>query len=302
MGLRRRGHRGRPVPDHLRSGKGTDRRNRLYLPATGRRTGPVKAEATPSSCSTRSTRSTTFVGNDGPIFWFFTDKDAPRGRVVAIDTRKPGAPSWKTLIAEADDTHRVGERSSATSFLVDYLQDAREPVARLRLSTGKPLARGRPAGPRHDVGLRRRPRATETFYAFTSFNYPTTIYRYDLATGPERAVPRAEVDFDPDDVRDRAGLLHEQGRDPRPDVPRAPQGRAADGRRPTLLYGYGGFNISLTPDVPASPNLVWMEMGGVYAVANLRGGGEYGKAWHEAGTKLQASRTCSTTSSPRRSG
>jgi prolyl oligopeptidase len=126
---------------------------------------------------------------------------------------------------------------------------------------------------------------TETFYSFQSYAIPPSIYRYDMVTGESRLLDRAQVDFDPHQY------ITEQVFYPSKDGTRIPmfitykKGMALDGSNPTLLYGYGGFNISLTPGFSVS-RLAWMEMGGVYVVANLRGGGEYGQAWHEAGKKL----------------
>ena len=124
----------------------------------------------------------------------------------------------------------------------------------------------------------------ETFYSFSSFNRPPSSYRYDLATGKSELVRSAKVDFNPDDYEVKQVFFKSKDGTKVPMFISYKKGMKLDGTNPTLLYGYGGFNISLTPSFSIS-KLQWMEMGGIYAMANLRGGGEYGKAWHKAGTK-----------------
>ena len=127
---------------------------------------------------------------------------------------------------------------------------------------------------------------TETFYAFTSFTTPTTIYRYDLKTGQSQVFRRRRwISTRRSTRRSRSSTRARTARASRCSS-RHKKGLKLDGTNPTLLYGYGGFNVSLTPGFSVA-NLVWMELGGVYAVANLRGGGEYGEEWHQAGTKLK---------------
>ncbi len=223
-----------------------------------------------------------FVGNDGPIFWFRTDKDAPRGKLVAVDTRRPAPRYWKTLIPEQDATLEavsvVGDR-----FFAQYLEDAKSKVAIYDL-------RGRPLGTVdlpglgtvHGFGGRRKDK--ETFFAFTSFTTPATIYRYDIAKGERTVWRKPKLAFDPDDFVTEQVFYESKDGTKIPMFISHRKDVTPNGDRPTYLYGYGGFNIPITPGFSV-PNLVWMEMGGVYAVANLRGGGEYGEAWHQAGTK-----------------
>jgi len=126
----------------------------------------------------------------------------------------------------------------------------------------------------------------ETFYAFTGFTTPTTVYRYDLKTGTSELFRQPKVDFNPAEFETKQVFYTSKDGTRVPMFITHKKGLSLDGRNPTLLYGYGGFDISLTPSFSVS-TVVWMEMGGVYAVPNLRGGGEYGKAWHEAGMKLK---------------
>ena len=127
----------------------------------------------------------------------------------------------------------------------------------------------------------------EAFFVFTSYNVPTEVYRYDVLTDKIEAVRQPKVKFDPDEFRRRAGVLQEQRRHAGADDARVSQGPGKKAQpQPTLLYGYGGYNISMLPAFRPE-YIAWMEMGGVVAVANLRGGGEYGEEWHLAGKALK---------------
>ena len=126
---------------------------------------------------------------------------------------------------------------------------------------------------------------TETFYSFTSFTTPATIYRYDMKSGKSTVYRQPKVDFDPNAFETRQQFFTSRDGTKVPMFIVSKKGMKLDGTNPTYLYGYGGFNISLTPSFSVA-NLAWVEMGGVYVMANLRGGGEYGEAWHQAGTKL----------------
>jgi prolyl oligopeptidase len=223
-----------------------------------------------------------FVDNVGSKFYFQTDLNAPKYQIVAIDLANPKEP--KTIIPEAEDVIQsvglVGDR-----LIVSYLKDAKT-VVKIHELTGKfvrdlPLPGIGSAG-----GFGGKRLDTETFYTFTSFTTPPSIYRYDMATGESQLYRSSKVKFDP------ADYVVEQVFYPSKDGTKVPmflshkKGLKKDGSNPVLLYGYGGFNISVTPSFSVS-RLQWMEMGGVLAVANLRGGGEYGDKWHRAGTKLQ---------------
>jgi prolyl oligopeptidase len=224
-----------------------------------------------------------FVGNDGPVFWVQADKDAPRGRVYAIDTRKPEPKDWLEVIPESKDALQgvsvVGER-----FFASYLKDARSVVRTFDLR-GKPLAEVELPGIGTVGGFEGKRTDTETFFYFTSYTAPTTIYRYDLTVGQSRVFRAPNVAFDAAAWETRQVFYQSKDGTQVPMFLTHRRGLALDGSNPTLLYGYGGFNIPLTPAFSVS-NLVWLERGGVYAVANLRGGGEYGETWHQAGTKL----------------
>ena len=225
-----------------------------------------------------------FVGNDGPIFYFKTDVEAPRKRVVAIDTRNPQRENWKELIPQADEAMQ-GVGLVGNMFVASYLKDARTQVKLFNLQ-GELVREVEFPGIGTASGFGGRRSDTETFYSFSSFNTPPSTYHYDLITGESRMLRRAEVDFAPDDFEVKQVFFKSKDGTRVPMFIAHKKGLKLDGSNPTLLYGYGGFNISLTPSFSIS-RLQWMEMGGVFAMANLRGGGEYGKEWHKAGTKLR---------------
>ncbi len=258
----------------LASYVGTDPRNRVFYKDLLEPYGTVVALVDTID------NEYTFLGNDGPLFYFKTDLGAPRGRVVAIDTRAPRAEKPRELIPESPDALQ-GVNLVGNLFVATYLHDAATRVRMFRID-GTHVRDVELPGTGSAGGFGGRRSDVETFYAFSSFQTPDTIYRYDLLTGESRLWRRPQVGFDPDQYEVRQVFF------PSKDGTRIPmflahrKGLALDGDRPTLLYGYGGFGISLTPSFSVT-HLAWMELGGVYAVANLRGGGEYGEAWHDAG-------------------
>lgn len=223
-----------------------------------------------------------FIGNDGPVFYFLTDRDAPCLRVIAIDITNPAPGEWRTLIPEsADALQDVGLVGDL--FIASYLHDAHSSVRVFALD-GQPAGEIALPGLGTASGFRGRRADRETFYFFTSFSMPGTVYRYDLDTGDSTVFRAPQLRFNP------ADFVTEQVFYASKDGTRIPlfishkKGLVPDGDVPTYLYGYGGFNIPMTPAFAVNA-LVWMEMGGIFATACLRGGGEYGKPWHEAGMK-----------------
>ncbi|MFD2367357.1 prolyl oligopeptidase family protein [Pseudoduganella sp. GCM10020061] len=228
--------------------------------------------------------SWSLIDNDGPVFYFTTDKDAPRARIVAIDTRNPAPSNWKVIVPESKDT-LTGANIIDNKIVAEYLADAKS-VVRVYDLKGKHLRDLDLPGIGTVGGLPGKRGDSETFYSFASFTNPTTIYRYDMKTGKSSVFRQPKVDFNPADYETRQQFFTSRDGTKVPMFIVSKKGLKLDGSNPTYLYGYGGFNISLTPAFSPA-NLAWMEMGGVYVLANLRGGGEYGEAWHEAGTKLQ---------------
>lgn len=221
-----------------------------------------------------------YLDNDGTKFWFATDHDAPRQRVIQIDIASPAREGWKEVVPEAKDTltsvSLVGDR-----FVCQYLHDVRSQV-KLFLLDGQPA--GEIALPASGTagGFGGQRADAETFYYFTNQTTPTTIFRYDFASQQSSVYRQPKVDFDGDPY------VVKQVFYPSKDGTKIPlsivhrRGIELDGSHPTILYAYGGFNIPQLPGFSVT-TATWLEMGGVYAVANLRGGGEYGREWHDAG-------------------
>ena len=224
-----------------------------------------------------------FIDNDGSVFWFRTDLDAPRGRVIAIDSNKPTRDNWHEIIPQADETlEGVGLLNN--QFVADYLKDARSSIKIFNLD-GSFIREVELPGIGSAGGFGGKRYDTETFYTFTSFTTPGTIYRYNMVSGESTLFRKPNVAFNPDEYETKQVFYSSKDGTQVPMFITHKKGLHLDGNNPTLLYGYGGFNVSLTPSFSVS-RLVWMEMGGVYALPNLRGGGEYGEEWHQAGTKL----------------
>lgn len=227
--------------------------------------------------------SYSFIDTDGSVFWFQTDLDAPRGRVIAINISNPSRDNWKEIIPQADEVlESVGLLNN--QFVADYLKDARTQIKIFNLD-GAFVREIELPGIGSAGGFGGKRYDTETFYSFTGFTTPATIYRYDMISGKSTTYRQPKVDFNPDEYETKQIFYTSKDGTQVPMFITHKKGLNMDGSNPTYLYGYGGFNVSLTPSFSVS-NVVWMEMGGVYAVPNLRGGGEYGEEWHQAGTKV----------------
>ncbi len=230
-----------------------------------------------------------YIVNIGSVFLFETNKDAPRNRIVAVDVEDevtPGDPTLHEVLPESEDT--LSYVSAVGGKLVlNYLHDART-VVRLAEPNG-----AKPATPAGEVELPGIGTAggfgglwedTETFYSYSSFGTPSQIHRYDVATGESRLIRSPAIDADLDGYETEQVFYESRDGTRIPMFITHRAGLEKNGDNPTLLYGYGGFNISLTPGFSSS-RLAWLEMGGMLAIPNLRGGGEYGREWHLAGTK-----------------
>ncbi len=259
-------------------GQGTDVKNRVYYKDLSAANAPVVKLLDGFDASYD------FIGNDGPVFWFKTDLDATRSKVIRIDTRKPARENWKTVIPEAAESLQ-GVDFVNDMFVASYLKDAHSQVKIYR-TDGSFVRDVVFPGIGTAAGFNGKRKDTETFYSFTSFTTPPTVYRYDMPTGKSTIFRQPKVDFNPNDYETKQVFYNSKDGTRVPMFITHKKGLKLDGNNPTYLYAYGGFNISLTPAFSPG-NLVWMEMGGVYAQPNLRGGGEYGEAWHKAGTKLQ---------------
>ena len=255
--------------------QGTDERNRVYYQ-------DLNGSGEVVELLDDFDASYAFLGNQGPLFWFRTDLDAPRGRVIQIDTRRPQREHWVELVPQAD--HTLREVSVLNhSFVLSYLRDAHSYVEICQLS-GKKIRALELPGIGAVAGFNGKIDDRETFYRFSSYVDPGTIYLYDLGTGKSTIYRESTIKFDAS-AYETAQVYYKSK-----DGTRVPmfitcrEGLELNGKNPTLLYGYGGFNIPMTPRFSVS-NAVWIRNGGVYAVANLRGGGEFGEEWHQAGMK-----------------
>lgn len=226
----------------------------------------------------------TFVGNDENTFWLQSDLGSPRGKIIAVDINKPERANWKVIVPESREA--LQSASVINNMLVaSYLKDAHSQVKIYNLK-GKFLREVEFPGLGTATGFNGKAKDKETFYSFTGFTSPATIYRYDMVTGKSTVFRQPKVDFNPNDYETKQVFYASKDGTKVPMFITHKKGLKLDGNNPTYLYAYGGFNVSLTPAFSVS-NLVWMEMGGIYAQPNLRGGGEYGEDWHQGGMKLK---------------
>ncbi len=283
-------------------GKGTSPKNMVYYmplagfnPSTGIIEGYVPGIPVPKDDIQAQRRSQihpliiefeadySFVGNDDRTFYFVTDKDASRKKLVAVDTMlKMG--KWSDLIPETAETLQ-GVDFINDQFVLTYLKDAYTQI-RIVDTKGKFVREVKLPGIGSAGGFGGKRYDTETFYTYSSYNAPPTIYHYDMKTGKSKLFRESKVKFVPADYEVKQVFYNSKDGTKVPMFIVHKKGIKLDGNNPTLLYGYGGFNIPMTPGFSVA-RLPWLEMGGVFAVANLRGGSEYGEAWHEAGTKLK---------------
>ena len=256
---------------------GTDPRNRVYYKDLTKPASPVVP------LMDKMDAAYNFVDNDGPVFWFVTNQGATLSRLVEVELRQPEPEHWKTIVPESADKLEFASMVDH-KFIASYLKDAHTEVKVFDRS-GKFLRTVELPGIGTAGGFGGRREQRYTFYSYTSYATPATIYRYDVATGKSTVFRQPKVKFHPEDYETRQVFYSSKDGTRVPMFITSKKGLKLDGTNPTLLYGYGGFDVPLTPGFSVG-SLVWMEMGGVYAVANLRGGGEYGEPWHLAGTKL----------------
>ncbi|MBV8488262.1 MAG: S9 family peptidase, partial [Planctomycetaceae bacterium] len=225
-----------------------------------------------------------FLDNDGPVFWFKTNKNAPRGRVIAIDTRSPQPQHWKELVPETSETLESAD-VVAEHFLTIYLKNAYN-IARVFDLDGKHARDIALPGLGTVTGLHGKRNDRETFYAYASFSRPAAIYRYEVGNGQSMLWRQPKLKFDPEHYVTEQVFYRSKDGTKIPMFLSHARELKRTGKNPTLLYGYGGFNIPIKPSFKPA-EIAWMEQGGLFAVANLRGGGEYGEDWHQAGTKAK---------------
>jgi prolyl oligopeptidase len=224
------------------------------------------------------------LGNVGERVWLYTNKDAPKGRIVSTNLSDPH--NWTEIIPEGEETmDGWGANLVGGKLILQLLQDAHT-VVRVHTREGELIEEVELPGIGSAWGFGGKQNATESFYAYSSFTTPTRLYRYDIESGESTLWKESGVSFDVDAYTVSQVFYESKDGTRVPMFIAHKEGIELDGNNPTLLYGYGGFNISLTPWFSVT-RMVWMEMGGVLAIPNLRGGGEYGEDWHYAGTKLK---------------
>jgi prolyl oligopeptidase len=222
------------------------------------------------------------VGNQQDKLYFLTDSDAPTKRIVTLDAKTPGRASLREIVPAAEAT--LEDASLVGGQLIcQYMEDVISHVKRFSTS-GELLGEIPLPGIGSAGGFEGKADHRETFFSFASYIRPSSIYRYDLDTNSIDQIRAPQIDFDPDQYESRQAFVTSPDGTAVPIVVSHRRGLKRDGQNPTLLYGYGGFSISLAPSFRVE-YAAWMEMGGVLAVANLRGGGEYGETWHAAGKK-----------------
>ena len=223
------------------------------------------------------------VHSEGNTLYIVTNQDAPNKRIVTVDAQRPQPEGWKDLVPERDEVLEAVSFAGGKMFL-NYLKDASTRIEQYDLQGKQEKEIELPelgtAG-----GFDGKEEDQTVFYTFTSFTYPTTIYAYDIPTGKSTVFRQPEVDFDPDDYETKQVFYSSKDGTKVPMFIVYKKGTEMNGQNPTYLYAYGGFNISLTPGFSVA-HLYWLENGGIFAMPNLRGGGEYGETWHEAGTKM----------------
>jgi prolyl oligopeptidase len=220
--------------------------------------------------------------SDGKLF-IITNRDAPNRKLVVVDASNPAPENWRDLIPETEFPLTV--TTGGNKLYAQYLKDAVSEVAQYNLDGKKERTIVLP-GLGTAGGFSGKHEEKELYYSFTSYVYPTTIFKYDISTGVSSIYKKPAIKFDPAQYESKQVFYTSKDGTKVPMIITYKKGISLSGNNPLMLYGYGGFNISLTPSFSVS-NLVFMENGGIYAVANIRGGGEYGDKWHNAGTKME---------------
>ena len=226
---------------------------------------------------------TSVIDNVGSKLYLVTNRNAPNKKVVTVDAASPGPENWKDLIEETQNVLRAS--TGGGYIFANYMEDAVSAIKQYTYD-GTLVREVALPGVGSAGGFGAKKQDTSLYYSFTNYLTPGSIYSYEISSGASKLYKKPSIDFNSDEYQSKQVFYTSKDGTQVPMIITHKKGIVLDGTNPTILYGYGGFNISLTPSFSIT-NAVWMEQGGVYAVANLRGGGEYGKKWHDAGTKLQ---------------
>ena len=221
------------------------------------------------------------ISNKKRTFYLYTNIDAPNGRIVSVNLSRPN--TWKDVVPE---TENVMFASSGGGYLfVRYLVDAKSQIMQYDLN-GEIVREIDLPGIGSAYGFSAKEDEKDLYYSFSSYTYPSTIFNYDINSGESNLYRQPKIDFEPSDYVTEQVFFKSKDQTTVPMFITYKKDVKRNGANPTILYGYGGFNISLTPGFNPT-NIAWLENGGIYAVANIRGGGEYGKKWHKAGTQMK---------------
>lgn len=223
------------------------------------------------------------IENKGSKLFLVTNKNAPNKKIVTVDAANPKPENWKDFIPETE--HVLSPSTGGGYFFAEYMVDAVSEVKQYD-DQGEMIRKVELPGLGSVGGFGTKKEEKELYYSFTNYTTPGSIYKYDIKEGTSEVYRKPEIDFKSEDYESKQVFYTSKDGTKVPMIITHKKGIELNGKNPTILYGYGGFNISLTPSFSIS-NAVWMEQGGIYAVANLRGGGEYGKEWHDAGIKMK---------------
>lgn len=231
-----------------------------------------------------NTDSDTYViENEGSKLFLVTNLNAPNKKIVTVDASNPTPENWVDFIPETKNV--LNPSTAGGYFFTEYMVDAVSKVMQYDYD-GKLVREVKLPGVGSASGFGSKKEEKELYYSFTNYVTPGSIYKYDIETGTSELFRKPNIDFNPENYESKQVFYNSKDGTKVPMIITHKKGLTLNGKNPTILYGYGGFNVSLTPNFSIA-NAVWMEQGGIYAVPNLRGGGEYGKAWHDAGTQLK---------------
>ena len=226
---------------------------------------------------------TYLIENQGSKLFLVTNLNAPNKKIVTVDASNPTPENWVDFIPETKNV--LSPSTAGGYFFTEYMVDAVSKVMQYDYD-GKLVREVKLPGVGSASGFGAKKEEKELYYSFTNYVTPGSIYKYDIETGTSELFRKPNIDFNPENYESKQVFYNSKDGTKVPMIITHKKGLTLDGKNPTILYGYGGFNVSLTPSFSIA-NAVWMEQGGIYAVPNLRGGGEYGKAWHDAGTQLK---------------
>ncbi|MDR9401713.1 MAG: prolyl oligopeptidase family serine peptidase [Psychroflexus sp.] len=250
--------------------------NKLYIKDLSKKNAPIRPVVD-------DYESDNYVlHNEGDKLFIATNRKAPNRKLVTVDAQDPQPDNWKDVIPEQENVLNVSKGGGY--FFAEYMVDAISEVRQFDLK-GNLVRQVELPGIGTVSGFGTKMEEEELYYSFTNYKTPSSIYKYDIESGETERFYQPKVDFDSEKYISRQVFYKSKDGTKIPMIITHKEGIELDGKNPTLLYGYGGFNISITPSF-STANIIWLEQGGVYAVPNIRGGGEYGEEWHKAGTKM----------------